>query len=294
LDGAEPDKETGNISATIYYKFDTDTDATPENANREQVLSQQQKDNFIKALGQNIQGLNGIPIGNDQVMNVDNVVLKPMPDDMKVSDLKSYEFFITIGHGASADPDTIKGLSYVKMPLLGQPKEGYIYYSEKAEEGKHEFLHFLGLSDRYANVLIRDGKPIKHLYYYLNGGSIPLVIEGEKGYNPATNIMSNPTTGTTLSEQQINFIYNRQREKTYSSPAIIVTNLEALGDAVTVKGSGAKFIVNRTTLEKGGYKIGRTLNWAAMRKDMLKPVTTDTFQHKNNPANYENIRIRTR
>jgi RHS repeat-associated protein len=245
LDGGEP-RSNGSIDATFYFTFEPGL-----------KLNIIQKLRYIKQFQRNVRQVWNSYNYNGNQVNVNRIRFE-FANGKKQGNLKPYEFLITVGNGTTADRDTIFGRSYVKG------NTGYMYYSRRASEAAHEFGHFFGLADRYVNYLIYGkikGSKNADSNSLRIGGTIPLVL-AEIGYNPLTNLYSS-TNGTSLTQTQLNIIFNKQVESTYIVPVVLLNSDNYVPQLLKVTSKGLGFTVTEFNMENN-IQVGtnRILPWA--------------------------------
>jgi RHS repeat-associated protein len=191
------DKETGEVTATVYFQWDPEEDHTGDNL-----------DNYIHNFANNVrQNWNNYTLDNGQQVSVDNVQFLPAPDGMTEDDLDKNENLLTVGNGASASDNSIPGVSYINKNF--RRNTGYMYFSMNGSDASHEFGHMLGLSDRYFEGFAID----KNGGLYSQRITMPNKFK-QNGYDCQTNLMSNPNPVlTTLNSKQLNIAFNRNRKE---------------------------------------------------------------------------------
>jgi RHS repeat-associated protein len=285
LDGAEEaDPKTGKITGNVYFKLDDDmiTDKSGDDA---ELLS-----NYITAFKENVNNVwNSLTLADGTPVDVTGVNFLPFIEG--TTELETNDFLLTVGNRGSSNPDTIHGRSYIDFDR----KTGYMYHNKNAEEAAHEFGHIMGLSDRYANVMQYDPY-VKDIGYTLSdAGFVPLVLKGEKDYNPLTNLMSG--AGTSLTQKQLSIVFNNRRtEKSHSTPVVLTVNpnSDSFPNAIGVKGRGVNFSVTRYYLDNGMLEKGNdAIEWAA-KKGEQKNTNSSKYPSYFNTKSWEDIRLRTR
>ncbi|HBT93830.1 MAG TPA: hypothetical protein DEB23_06180 [Chitinophagaceae bacterium] len=211
-EGGEGDKTTGQVTATVYFRFDSDVSLTP---------SQQQA--YIDNFRANVQSVwNNQVLDNGVQVNVDNVQFLLAPATLTSASLLKNENLLTVGNGATANKDAEANVSYIDKN--NHRNTGYMYYSFQGNEAAHEFGHMLGLSDRYFNGVIID---VAH--FYRNGGessinrfTIPIADINENGYNYLNNLMSRQSGNPLLTANQLNIAFNSNaKEEDYAKFSVV-------------------------------------------------------------------------
>jgi hypothetical protein len=204
--------QNGNVTATIYVKFDTDAG-----------MNASQQAAYITNLQNNIVGTwNSYTLPNGQAVNANNVQVLAAPDGLAADGLSANQNLITVGNGASADPAMVANqTSYVSGAKNNQ---GYFFASRNGSEGAHEFGHMLGLSDRYAEGSFYQPNHNRADHGLSGRFTVPLVLNGRQdptNYNPYNNLMSG--SGTGLSDRQLNLVFDGKfnKEATFPAPALI-------------------------------------------------------------------------
>jgi RHS repeat-associated protein len=290
IDGGEAgDPKTGRITATIYFQFDVDTKQNTENTNT-RALSDEQKQAYIDKFRENINTVwNSFTLADGISVDVSGVEFLPAKEGMTASKLKSNEILLTVGYGENANPDAIPGRSYIESDR----KTGYMYHTENPTEAAHEFGHIMGLSDRYANVMLFvSGNPGKdYAFTLLEADTIPLVLrKGEEDYNPLTNLMSGGESS--LTQKQLSIVFNNGKdEKNYPAPVVLANRKSDLPSAISVEGSGINFKVSPYKLENGTLsKYTEKVSWAAIKGSHMRKTSTNIAVNRNK----HDIKIRTR
>ncbi len=239
----EGNKETGQITATIYIKFDTDAFTGLEG----QEL-QDAKDNYLTAVKTSITNAwNGQTLDNGVNVSADNVQVIEASADMTVSRLKKNENLITVGNGASAPEDAMPNVSHVEGG--GRNNSGYFYLSNGGSEAGHEFGHMLGLTDRYFNGVISNVTSFNNSTASVGRFTIPVAGIKEDDYDYQNNLMSGPGTPN-LTEKQLNIAFNRNRnEKKHAKFAVIHSQTVIQGVGYDGLSKSGKYYRNGTATQ---------------------------------------------
>jgi RHS repeat-associated protein len=205
----EGDLKTGEITSTIYIKFDDNT-----------KLSSDQKKAYLDAFKANIDQIWGSQtLANGTPISTKNVTVQEAPDGLTPQNLKRNENFIRAGNGQNADKNSMPGVSYIDDNELNNT--GYMYLSSNATEAAHEFGHILGLSDRYFEGVMTQIVSYSGNTSTTSRLTMPIADIKDRGYNYLNNLMS-IQGGTMLTESQLKIAFKRGRsEKRYVQMALL-------------------------------------------------------------------------
>jgi len=250
--------QNGNVTATVYVKFDSDAGMSPA-----------QQAAYIANLQNNIVGTwNSYTLPNGQAVNANNVQVLAAPDGLTSEGLSANQNLITVGNGASADPKMVANqTSYVSG---SKNNEGYFFASRNGSEGAHEFGHMLGLSDRYAEGSNYEPNHNKADHGLSGRFTVPLILSRKQdptNYNPYDNLMSG--VGTGLSDRQLNLVFDGKfnKEATFPAPALIQkTGAQLQYSAIGVRRSimGLKVTPYNGMIPNFRYNT-QTISWAYKR-----------------------------
>lgn len=225
--GIQTNPRNATITGTVYLQFDTDLMLGANPVATRNNLAQQAANSINGTLNSNT--YNGMQIQS-------NVAVIPVPPGFRPP-AGAHVFWV--GNGRS-DPMN-QGISNAQKG----GKKGYLYQPTVGGDAGHEFLHWMGLSDRYTELLYWDTPPRQGLYIsqpagtgantfytnvYLPRGTTRLTIPiadvqpvNEPGgiYQPTNNEMS-IAGASTLTPFQLQIVFNGGREKEYDKDLILV------------------------------------------------------------------------